>query len=79
MAKCTCSPAELSAGHDPYCGDGVVALASHLISVESAEKIVATHTEGPDGRCAECSHSTRWPCFEATVAHYARGARLPIG
>lgn len=79
MANCTCSPAELCTGHDTYCGDGVVALASHLISVEAASEIVATHTGDSDGRCAGCSHSTRWPCFEATVAHYVRGARLPIG
>lgn len=79
MAKCTCSSVDLTAGHDVYCGDGVVALASHLISVEGARQVVATHTKSPDGRCSGCSSSTFWPCFEAIVAHYATGTRLPIG
>ncbi len=42
----------------------------------AAERLLAAHTPGPDGRCRGCGRSmTRWPCVLVMIARAAQELR----
>jgi hypothetical protein len=53
--------------------------AAHLLASQpgAVRRALATHRRAPNGCCAACGATTRWPCAIAAIAHRAADFARP--